>query len=108
MCDTKDPSPPPPAAPEPPSTKRTITRLKRITGQVEGVMRMVQEDRYCVDVLIQVAAAQAALAKVGQEVLERHLQTCVARAMQSGDPSERERVVAELMDLMTRSSSLLR
>ena len=108
MCDTKAPPSPAPSAHEPASTNRTITRLKRITGQVEGVMRMVQEDRYCVDVLIQIAAAQAALAKVGQEVLERHLQTCVAKAMASGDPSERDRVVAELMDLMTRSSSLLR
>jgi DNA-binding FrmR family transcriptional regulator len=93
---------------EPPPTKRTLTRLKRIAGQVEGVMRMVEEERYCIDVLTQIAAVQAALGKVGEEVLERHLQTCVVRAMESGEAVERERVVAELMKLLTQSSSLLR
>lgn len=93
---------------EPPPTKRTMTRLKRIAGQVDGVMRMIDEDRYCIDVLTQIAAIQAALGKVGEAVLERHMQTCVAKAMESGDPEERDRVVAELMDLLSRSSSLLR
>jgi len=88
--------------------KRTLTRLKRIAGQVEGLMRMIEDDRYCIDVLTQISAAQAALGKVGEEVLERHLQTCVAHAMTSGDPADRDRVVAELMELLTRSSSLLR
>jgi CsoR family transcriptional regulator, copper-sensing transcriptional repressor len=88
--------------------KRTLTRLRRIAGQVEGIARMVEEDRYCMDVLTQVAAAQAALAKVGEEVLKKHLETCVVQAVESGDPKERERVVAELVDLLSRSSSLLR
>ena len=88
--------------------KRTLTRLKRIAGQVEGLMRMIEEDRYCIDVLTQVSAVQAALGKVGEEVLERHLQTCVAHAMASGDPAERDRVVSELIALLNRSSSLLR
>jgi DNA-binding FrmR family transcriptional regulator len=91
-----------------PAKKRTLTRLKRIGGQVDGVSRMVDEDRYCIDVLTQIAAVQAALASVGHEVLERHLQTCVAKAMESGDVAERERVVRELMDVMQRSSSLIR
>jgi DNA-binding FrmR family transcriptional regulator len=98
MCDETDPPP----------HKRTMTRLKRIAGQVEGVMRMVEEERYCIDVLTQIAAVQAALGKVGEEVLERHLQTCVLKAMESGETAERERVVAELMKLLTQSSSLLR
>lgn len=97
MCDTEDPT-----------KKRTTTRLKRIGGQVDGLIRMVDEDRYCIDVLTQISAVQAALAKVGHEVLERHLHTCVARAMASGDVGERERVVGELMDLLARSSALLR
>lgn len=97
MCDT----------PEDPR-KRTLTRLRRISGQVDGIARMVEEDRYCIDVLTQVSAAQAALGKVGEEVLKRHFETCVVEAVESGDPSERERVIAELMDLLTRSSSLLR
>ncbi len=96
MCDTD------------PTKKRTLTRLKRIAGQVDGLGRMVEEERYCVDVLTQIAAVQAALAKVGHEVLERHMQTCVARAMESGDPTERERVVQELMEVLQRSSGLIR
>lgn len=97
MCDTEDPA-----------KKRTLTRLKRIGGQVDGVLRMVESDRYCIDVLTQIAAVQAALAKVGHEVLERHLQTCVARAMESGDSAERELVVQELMEVLQRSSGLVR
>jgi DNA-binding FrmR family transcriptional regulator len=97
MCDTKDVS-----------RKRTITRLKRVGGQVDGVIRMIEEDRYCIDVLTQIAAVQAALAKVGHEVLERHFHTCVAEAMESGELTERERVVQELMDVLQRSSSLIR
>ena len=95
MCDT-------------PETKRTITRLRRIGGQIEGVARMIEEDRYCIDVLTQVAAIQAALSKVSQEVLERHLDTCVAKAMQSGDPAEKDRVVQELMEVLQRGSTLIR
>ena len=91
-----------------PKHKRTITRLKRIAGQVEGLMRMIEEDRYCVDVLTQISAVQAALAKVGEEVLEAHLQTCVAQAMESGDAGERDRVIGELMQVISRSSALLR
>jgi DNA-binding FrmR family transcriptional regulator len=88
--------------------KRTITRLKRIGGQVDGVVRMLEDDRYCIDVLTQIAAVQAALAKVGHEVLEQHLQTCVASAMESGSTDDRERVVQELMDVLQRSSGLVR
>lgn len=97
MCDEPDPP-----------KKRTITRLKRIAGQVEGVTRMIDEERYCIDVLTQIAAVQAALAKVGEEVLERHMKTCVREAMESGDAGERDRVVAEVMALVSRSSALLR
>ena len=88
--------------------KRTLTRLRRIAGQVEGLARMVEEERYCIDVLTQVAAVQAALGKVGEEVLKRHFETCVVHAVESGDAAERDRVVSELMELLTRSSSLLR
>lgn len=93
---------------EDPPKKRTITRLRRIGGQVDGVMRMVDEDRYCIEILTQISAVQAALAKVGEEVLERHMKTCVREAMESGDEGERERVVAEVMALVSRSSALLR
>ena len=88
--------------------KRTLTRLKRVAGQVDGIQRMVEEDRYCIEVLTQIAAVQAAIGKAGEEILERHLQTCVRHAMESGDPAERDRVVEELMTVVARSSSLLR
>lgn len=91
-----------------PPKKRTMTRLKRISGQVDGLMRMVDEDRYCIDVLTQISAVQAALAKVGGEVLERHMKTCVRTAMESGDEGERARVVSEIMTVLSRSSALLR
>jgi CsoR family transcriptional regulator, copper-sensing transcriptional repressor len=87
---------------------RSLTRLKKIAGQVEGVGRMLEEDRYCIDVLIQLAAVRAGLGKVAEEILENHLHTCVVRAISSGDPSERERVVKELMDVLRRSSAVLR
>ena len=85
-----------------------LKRLRRIEGQARGLQRMVEDERYCVDVLTQISAIQAALGKVGEEVLKRHLETCVVEAATSGDPKERERVVAELMALLTKSSSLLR
>jgi DNA-binding FrmR family transcriptional regulator len=88
--------------------KRTLTRLRRIAGQVEGLARMVEEDRYCIDVLTQIAAVQAALGKVGEEVLKHHFETCVVDAVRSDDEREKERIVGELMDLLTKSSSLLR
>ena len=62
-------------------TKRGVDRrLRRIAGQVGGIQRMVEEDRYCVDVLLQVAAARAALDRVGKLVLASHVETCVADA----------------------------
>ena len=89
-------------------TERLRNRLHRVEGQVRGIERMVEEERYCIDVLTQIAAVQAALGKVGEEVLKRHFETCVVEAVESGDEQERERIVAELMQLLTKSSSLLR
>jgi DNA-binding FrmR family transcriptional regulator len=72
-------------------------RLKRIAGQVAGIQRMVETDRYCVDVLMQVAAVRAALAKVGTLLLESHIRTCVAGAFESDDAQDRDAKVAELI-----------
>lgn len=107
MCDTAD-ADAAASAPDGSKHKRTLTRLRRISGQVDGIVRMIEEERYCIDILNQVAAVQAALGKVGAEVLERHLETCVVEAVESGKDDERHRVVAELMALLTKSSSLLR
>jgi DNA-binding FrmR family transcriptional regulator len=77
-------------------------RLKRIEGQVRGIARMIEEDRYCIDVLIQLRAARAALRRVEDEVLNDHVAHCVEGAIASGDGAEQRRKVQELMTVLTR------
>lgn len=74
------------------------TRLRRIEGQVRGVARMVQEDRYCIDVLTQIAAVQAALDKVALGLLDGHAHTCVIGA----EPAEQAERTAEMMAAIGR------
>jgi CsoR family transcriptional regulator, copper-sensing transcriptional repressor len=81
-------------------------RLSRIAGQVAGLQRMVAEDRYCVDVLLQVAAVRAALAEVSKVVLANHVQTCLTEALRSGGKAERRVKVDELMDIFSRYCGL--
>jgi DNA-binding FrmR family transcriptional regulator len=78
-------------------------RLRRISGQVEGVQRMVISDRYCVDVLTQIAAARAALAKVSKLLLESHIQTCVASAFESDDEAARQDKIDELVRVFEKN-----
>lgn len=86
-----------------PDVRRQVTaRLARIAGQVGGIQRMVDEDRYCVDVLLQVAAVRAALDQVGKLVLGSHVETCVADAFASGKPREREKKMDELLEVFSR------
>ena len=77
-------------------------RLKRIEGQVRGVLRMVEQDRYCVDVLTQVSAVRAALHKVEEQILRDHVSNCVAGAFVSGNPVEQRHKVEELVDTIGR------
>jgi DNA-binding FrmR family transcriptional regulator len=77
-------------------------RLKRIAGQVSGIQRMLDEDRYCVDVLLQVAAVQAALLETGRVILSGHVDTCLSDALRSRDPRERRKKLDELMHLFSR------
>lgn len=81
-------------------------RLRKILGQVGGVQRMVDEDRYCVDVLLQVAAARAALERVGQIILRSHVETCVTTAVASKNEREIRKKLDELMDVLSRFSSI--
>ncbi len=74
-------------------------RLRRIEGQVRGLQKMVDESRYCADVLVQIASVQEALRGVGRLLLQNHLTHCTTAAMRSGDPAEAERVIAELVEL---------
>ena len=74
-----------------------IKRLKRIEGQVRGVQKMVEENRYCIDILVQISAINAALNKVGLNLLERHANHCVAKAIRDGSGEES---IRELMDVI--------
>ncbi|MCA9695477.1 MAG: metal-sensitive transcriptional regulator [Myxococcales bacterium] len=89
-----------------PETKQNVeARLKRVAGQVAGVQRMVDEDRYCVDVLLQISAARAALAKVSKLLLESHIQTCVQGAFSSDKPKERAAKIEELVRVFDKHCS---
>lgn len=77
-------------------------RLRRVAGQVAGLERMVESDRYCVDILDQIAAARAALARVSSMLLASHLETCVAGAFQAGDENDRDEKIAELVRVLSR------
>jgi DNA-binding FrmR family transcriptional regulator len=77
-------------------------RLRKIAGQVAALERMVDEDRNCVDVLMQIAAVRGALDKVGKLLLEGHVETCVTNAIQSGSAHAREEKLAELIEVFSR------
>lgn len=89
---------------EHPSHKLEITRLKRLQGQVSGILRMVEEERYCVDILTQIRAVQAALRRVELNILERHVHHCVQDAARTGD-AEAEAKLDELFGLLKRFGS---
>ena len=85
------------------ATKQAVVgRLKRIAGQVGGLLRMVEEDRYCVDVLTQVDAVRAALHKVEEEILRDHVSHCVAGAFASGDAGDQRAKIEELVATIGR------
>jgi DNA-binding FrmR family transcriptional regulator len=86
-----------------PATKdRNIKRLRRIEGQVRGLQRMVEEDRYCADILTQISSAQEALRSVGRELMKNHLRHCAASAIAEGGESA-ESMYDELIDLMYKN-----
>ena len=77
----------------------TVHRMKTIAGHMNGIVRMLEEDRYCIDVIKQIQAIQTALARVSEEILDSHLKTCVTTAVQGSDPNERERVLNEITEV---------
>jgi len=79
-------------------------RLSRIEGQVRGLSKMVDEDRYCIDIVTQLSAVRAALRRVEEEVLRDHVAHCVEHAIASGNTGEQRQKVAELMDVLARST----
>lgn len=80
-----------------------LKRLGRIEGQVRGLAGMVEEDRYCIDVVTQIAAVRAALRRVEEEVLRDHVAHCVEHAIASGDARDQRQKVAELIDVLKRT-----
>jgi CsoR family transcriptional regulator, copper-sensing transcriptional repressor len=87
-----------------PEIKRVVlNRLRRIEGQVRGLQKMMDEERYCADVLTQVASVQEALRGVSRSLLHNHLKHCAAEAIRSEDPARAEAMYQELVDLAFRS-----
>ncbi|MFN7109997.1 MAG: metal-sensitive transcriptional regulator [Brevundimonas sp.] len=82
---------------------KIINRLNRIEGQVRGIVRMVEDDRYCVDILTQLQAVRAALTRVENEILKDHMDHCVMQAMTGDDPADRKAKANELIELLGRA-----
>jgi CsoR family transcriptional regulator, copper-sensing transcriptional repressor len=82
--------------------RKVMDRLRRIEGQVRGVQKMVEEDRYCMDVLAQTRAIVAALQKTEDLVMQQHLQTCVVDAFRSNDPEQRNEKIEEVMSVLSK------
>lgn len=78
-------------------------RLDRIAGQVRGIARMVDEDRYCIDIVTQISAVRAALRRAEEEILRDHVAHCIQSAIVSGSRAEQRRKIEEMMDVVTRA-----
>jgi DNA-binding FrmR family transcriptional regulator len=88
-----------------PEVKHTIgSRLRRIEGQVRGLQKMIEEDRYCADVLMQLSSVQEALRGVGRALLYNHLKYCATEAIRSGDEKQADSMYEELMELIYKSA----
>jgi DNA-binding FrmR family transcriptional regulator len=83
--------------------KSCLKRLNRIEGQVRGLVRMIESDRYCIDVVTQIAAARAALRRAEEEILRDHVAHCVEHAIAAGNKADQRRKIAELMDVVGRA-----
>lgn len=80
-----------------------LKRLNRIGGQVGGLSRMVEEDRYCIDVVTQISAVRAALRRAEEEILRDHVSHCVEHAIASGNKAEQRRKISEIIDVLGRA-----
>lgn len=82
--------------------QRALARLRRIGGQIQGVQRMIDEDKYCVDIMLQISAIQGALEQVSKILMARHIQSCVQDSMKAGSRKERARKIEELIGVFSR------
>jgi DNA-binding FrmR family transcriptional regulator len=80
-----------------------LRRFRRIEGQVRGLARMVEQDRYCIEVATQIAAVRAALRRAEEEILREHVAHCVENAIASGDKKDQRKKIAEIMDVLSRA-----
>lgn len=80
-----------------------LKRLSRIDGQVGGLFRMVEEDRYCIDIVTQISAVRAALRRAEEEILRDHVSHCVEHAIASGNKTEQRKKIAEIIDVLGRA-----
>jgi CsoR family transcriptional regulator, copper-sensing transcriptional repressor len=87
-------------------SQNTLQRLKTVEGHLRGVIRMVEEDTYCIDVIRQIQAIDAALNKVSTQILENHLNSCVITAVQGNDKKERQRVLKEITEVFEMSNKV--
>ena len=86
--------------------EEALQRLKYIEGHVRGVQRMLEDDKYCIDIIRQIQAVQAALNKVSNMILDGHLNSCVTTAIRGEDPAERERVLNEITSIFSTANEL--
>jgi len=82
--------------------KQLLSRLRRVEGQAGGLVRMVEADKYCIDILQQIAAVQGALAQAGKALVRSHLETCVVDAFKSRKAKEQAQAISELVELFAR------
>jgi DNA-binding FrmR family transcriptional regulator len=86
--------------------ENSIQRLKTIEGHIRGVQRMLEEDKYCIDIIRQIQAVQSALNKVSAKILDGHLNTCLLSAIQGEDPAERQRVLNEITEVFETANKV--
>ncbi len=89
---------------DPEAKASNLRRLRRLEGQVRGLQKMVQEDRYCPDIMIQISAAQEALRTVGRELMRNHLRHCVTHTLAKGPSEQADAMYDELLELIYRHS----
>ncbi|MCJ7623374.1 MAG: metal-sensitive transcriptional regulator [Anaerolineaceae bacterium] len=84
----------------------SINRLKTVEGHVRGIQRMLDEDAYCIDIIHQIQAVQAALNKVSKQILDQHLNSCVITAIRGDNPKDREQVLKEITDVFEAATKV--
>lgn len=89
-----------------PAKQDALRRLRSVAGHINGITRMVEEDAYCIDIIHQLQAVQAALNKISLTVLDNHMHTCLTEAIRSDDPAQREQSLAEIRDVFEARSKL--